>query len=258
MQWYCIYGYFTLSLPLKWGAILPTEREVFLSDCNHSTLYRKRFLVAISPLVASLFVHAAGILLLGVEFQGPNPRESITPIELVGTVSHLSRGSTERSTKSHRPDVKRASRRVNDSPLHSQKDIVSKKISPSLWETGLNEKAHASSAFGDATSSGSGALAASALQVYVSLIVQKVDEVKIYPEEAVYRGEEGRVVVLMEILPDGKVNQFHLMTPCPFDALNHAALDTLAQLSYLPPLPSGMNRALKVQVPLSFVLSKRR
>jgi TonB family protein len=87
-------------------------------------------------------------------------------------------------------------------------------------------------------------------------LARKIDEVKIYPADSIYRGEEGSVVVAVTIFPDGRIDHIHLVEWCPFEALNHAAVDTIRKLSKLPPLPQGRLSPLTVRVPLHFELKR--
>ena len=98
-------------------------------------------------------------------------------------------------------------------------------------------------------------MAASELADYILILAQRIDAVKDYPEESVYRGEQGRVVVGVTILPDGTLAHFLLAEACPFERLNHAALDTLARLGRLAPLPAVRRVALSLKIPIHFELS---
>lgn len=104
-----------------------------------------------------------------------------------------------------------------------------------------------------------GASAGNLLEAYLGQIVQRVNAAKGYPEDALFRGEEGRVVVALQLERSGAVSHFDLVEPCPFEALNHAALDTVARLAKqgLPPLPEALGNSLRVLVPLNYELAHR-
>jgi protein TonB len=58
-----------------------------------------------------------------------------------------------------------------------------------------------------------------------------------YPTEAIYRHEEGVVVILMTVGQDGHVMSARVQVPCPFAILNQAALRAVRQTWHFPAGP---------------------
>ncbi|MEN9722873.1 MAG: Gram-negative bacterial TonB protein C-terminal [Pseudomonadota bacterium] len=216
---------------------------------------------ATSAFAISLSLHAIFALTLFFGFKDRQPPKTLTPIELVGPQSSASlrAGQDRELEQGHLDRREKAPRKKDPTTLSEAPKPKATTTSPAdsdLQPPGASVGANSGSESG--TSVGEGDFSTgSPLQIYVASIIKRIDEVKIYPEDAIFRGEEGRVVVAIHILPDGTIRRFHVTEPCPFESLNHAALDTISHMGRLPPLPENRNRPLTIRLPLNYELSRR-
>jgi TonB family protein len=110
-----------------------------------------------------------------------------------------------------------------------------------------------------ASPGGTGALGGSAGPLnegekYLLEVLRRVQRSRTYPRESLLREEEGDVTVALTIAPDGKVQALELAKPCPFEALNRAALESIRAAGPFAPLPSVWNRAIRVRIPIHYEL----
>ena len=176
--------------------------------------------------------------------------ESVIPVEFIGgDVSTTSGLQGER--KQRKKDLTKTLKdsRLNlKSQSESNDEVLNQSVSEAL---SIPESE-------SGTSIGAGDFSAgSPLQKYISYLVRRIDEVKIYPESAVFRGEEGVVTVMIHVHSDGTILHVRLFESCPFESLNHAALDTVARIKKLPALPSGGRQELSIRIPLHFNLHEK-
>lgn len=204
------------------------------------------------PFAISACLHLTLSLFLSIGLKNKaSPQSSIVTVDLVGEASNVAKGSTHSTL----PEKKREKVEIPDHQKTISKLDQSKKNveSPENTQdaTTTSNNAEAGSVSEETLASGT------TLQLYISHVVRRLDEVKIYPEDSIYREEQGRVVLLVEISPDGKVLNKSIIEPSSFDRLNKAAIDTIAHIGKLPPLPEGFSRPLRLHIPLNFELSKR-
>jgi protein TonB len=78
-----------------------------------------------------------------------------------------------------------------------------------------------------------------------------------YPPLAVKMRLEGRVVLLAEVLPDGKAGRVLLETSSGHDILDQSALQTVKQWQFTPARKDGVVLAQVVRIPINFNLKSR-
>lgn len=77
-----------------------------------------------------------------------------------------------------------------------------------------------------------------------------------YPWSARRRGREGRVVIEMDVDPEGRPVGVTVIESSGDDALDRAALDTLARWHLLPAMKKGIFVASRLRVPIRFELQE--
>ena len=87
---------------------------------------------------------------------------------------------------------------------------------------------------------------------YILSVLKIINQRKVYPAEALDRGEEGRVMVAVSVGADGQVLDVRIEETCPFARLNHAALQTVSQIKSFPPLPKGVAGPIHLHIPLVY------
>jgi TonB family protein len=225
----------------KFGPI--ASRDDFVKTQKKKKNQKKKKKIALTPFSVSIIVHSLFFLGLLLEIHDHPRSTTLTPVELVGSPST----SASKASGHSRPPQAEAT------PLKSSPQVQAETNSAPPEAAGSNSGSP--SDHGGAT--GSEGPAGSPLQLYIAQVVYRIDQAKVYPEDALSRGEEGQIVVSLQVLPDGLIRSFHLAEPCPFESLNHAALDTIARVKRLPPLPDGRTLPLSIRIPLNFELSRR-
>ncbi len=87
---------------------------------------------------------------------------------------------------------------------------------------------------------------------YILAVLKIINQRKVYPPEAIDRGEEGRVMVAVSVSADGQVLDVRIEEPSPFARLNAAALQTVSNIKSFPPLPSGVAAPIHLHIPLVY------
>jgi len=96
------------------------------------------------------------------------------------------------------------------------------------------------------------ATAAPELSAYIEAVLKMIHRRKIYPPEAIDRGEEGRVLIGVSVARSGEVLETRIEEPSPFSRLNQAALQTVSGVKAFPPLPSGLAEPFHMHIPLVY------
>jgi protein TonB len=76
-----------------------------------------------------------------------------------------------------------------------------------------------------------------------------------YPPASRHFGEEGRVLVSVLVLADGTVKEAFVETSSGHPRLDLAALESVRQWTFVPATRGGIAIAVRIRVPLDFVLS---
>ena len=90
-------------------------------------------------------------------------------------------------------------------------------------------------------------------QKYFSEISHEIHKHKYYPRRAYTLNQEGLVLVSLKLGKKGNILDLFLVEECPFESLNHAALDTISGIGKFPPIPDelGMNE-LTLKIPVEY------
>jgi protein TonB len=90
-------------------------------------------------------------------------------------------------------------------------------------------------------------------QKYFSEITHEIHKHKYYPRRAYTLNQEGLVLVALKLGKKGNILDLFLVEECPFESLNHAALDTISGIGKFPPIPDelGMNE-LTLKIPVEY------
>jgi protein TonB len=95
----------------------------------------------------------------------------------------------------------------------------------------------------------------SALELYRALLMQTGSKLRIYPEDALRRGQTGRVIVHLSIGADGKLESEELLQSSGYPALDRSALDMLARAVPLTEIPAALhNIAFEMAFIVKFVM----
>jgi periplasmic protein TonB len=74
---------------------------------------------------------------------------------------------------------------------------------------------------------------------YLTMVRQRIETRKVYPDLAQKRHQEGRVTVGFTITPGGRIKDTGIVTYSPYQALNEAALKAVSAAGPFPPPPPG-------------------
>jgi protein TonB len=74
-----------------------------------------------------------------------------------------------------------------------------------------------------------------------------------YPNDAAYRGEQGAVILLVHVSPDGLVSGVDVLRSSGFNALDRAARDAVLTWHFLPSMKDG--RPVPEDLPMRFVFA---
>ncbi len=77
-----------------------------------------------------------------------------------------------------------------------------------------------------------------------------------YPSDAKKRGEEGTVVLFVELTEEGKVKSTQIQSSSGYTALDRAALDAVRRWRFQPAKVGGIGIESSVKVPIRFDLEK--
>jgi protein TonB len=97
------------------------------------------------------------------------------------------------------------------------------------------------------------------LQNYLAMLVSRINETKSYPNDAKRHGDEGEVLLRIEIAASGQVLQAEIEKTSQLKSLDESALQAIHQLGQLPKLPlnqngQAMDHSLILHIPVEFHL----
>ncbi len=111
--------------------------------------------------------------------------------------------------------------------------------------------ASAFEAYGDPNGSGP----RTPLTEYLFGLRSYIDERKVYPPLSRRMGETGKVLVIMEVLRNGTIQDVKIKSGSKFPRLNEAALKTVSEVKQYKPLPDSVDQdKIAVVVPIEFTL----
>lgn len=91
--------------------------------------------------------------------------------------------------------------------------------------------------------------------LYISSLMAQIEGHKIYPAMAKRLQQSGKVVVMLEILKNGSIQKRELIEKSKYPRLNSAALQLIAKLKEVPPLPDELHLdSWQVVIPIAYVL----
>jgi TonB family protein len=90
------------------------------------------------------------------------------------------------------------------------------------------------------------------IQNYILAVLKEINKRKVYPIEALDRGEEGRVVVGVSVGSDGQVLDVRVEEPSLSVRLNQAAVNSVKGVQSMPPVPSSISTPVHLHVPLVY------
>jgi TonB family protein len=76
----------------------------------------------------------------------------------------------------------------------------------------------------------------------------------VYPLEALQKGHEGRVILTVEILPNGRVGEVQVDKSSGYETLDHAAIETVKKWNFIPAKKGGVAILCWVSIPFRFQL----
>lgn len=76
----------------------------------------------------------------------------------------------------------------------------------------------------------------------------------VYPRESRLRGEEGTVVLEVDVAADGSVTAIRVIEDCPFPRITRAAMDAMKKARFSPATRDGVAVPSRVRVPFRFAL----
>lgn len=200
-------------------------------------------------LILSFVVH--GLAAYFILFTLPIHRED-TPVEIsygfdvnkkAGLPSSdLTPESPKKATKKHTVP------KLHDRP-HSP-EAKSVKSSP-----GTSSGHEASSSKSHQGSDGQGGGVDTPLSRYIQSIVNLIEKNKQYPKRARTLGQEGTVVLKIDIDHTGAVTMIKVTESPPFELLISAAKEIIKKISKFPPIPAEVNlKTLSLSLPIHFKL----
>lgn len=101
-----------------------------------------------------------------------------------------------------------------------------------------------------------GAIPGSVISAYVVKIVTLLNQHKLYPQEAIDREQEGKVVLEVTLGADGQVKEAKVVQPSFYEVLNQAALRTVQRIARFPP-PPDPQQDFHFTAPLQYRIERR-
>ncbi len=219
------------------GLIFSNRLKINLTSENQHTLpmqnsskFSKRLFQAF---IISIAIHSAWILTVffGSQKKDKNGFVTLTtPIEITPE-TRLNRQNSHPSSFSKKTKLK------EDTPIEREKKITSNEGSSDSSGTRTDLSSNQSSTL---------------LNDYLATLFQFINTQKDYPKSALFRKEQGRVLIALTIDSNGVISELSVIEPSPFEALNQSALDTTKKIGKLPPLPPGITPPLRVKIPILF------
>jgi TonB family protein len=139
---------------------------------------------------------------------------------------------------------------ASKAPLSARKGDVLRKSSPAIHEQKEVQSPGASTKADFGQSDGE---EASAEARYVAEFRAWIDQRKKYPRVARELGQQGRVIILLRVLKSGAIVDSQIEEASPFDRLNQAALELVAESGVFRPLPGTISKeSLSLRVPIEY------
>jgi protein TonB len=92
--------------------------------------------------------------------------------------------------------------------------------------------------------------------IFISTVSRMLEQKKIYPQSAIDREQEGKVVVGLTLNREGSLTAANIEEPSPFELLNEAALKTVRAVAKFPAVPALIPAPIHLHVPLIYRIER--
>ncbi len=92
--------------------------------------------------------------------------------------------------------------------------------------------------------------------IFIGTVTRLLEQKKIYPQPAIDREEEGKVIVGLTLDREGLVTAVNLEESSPFNLLNEAALRTVRAVGHFPRVPDVVPAPIHLHVPLVYRIER--
>jgi TonB family protein len=92
--------------------------------------------------------------------------------------------------------------------------------------------------------------------IFISTVSRMLEQKKVYPQSAIDREEEGKVIVGLTLDREGTLTAANVEEPSPFALLNEAALQTVRAVAKFPPVPAVVAAPIHLHVPLIYRIER--
>lgn len=92
--------------------------------------------------------------------------------------------------------------------------------------------------------------------IFIGAVTRLLEQRKIYPQQAIDREEEGKVIVGLTLDRDGLLTAANLEGPSPFQLLNEAALRTVRAVGHFPKVPDVVPAPIHLHVPMVYRIER--
>ena len=91
--------------------------------------------------------------------------------------------------------------------------------------------------------------------IYISKLVEQIEQHKVYPRSAKILKQSGEVWISIKIKKNGELTNLKLEKPSPYEKLNQAAIQLVASLKNTAPIPKELHlETWQVTIPIAYVL----
>ncbi|CEM63253.1 energy transducer TonB [Treponema phagedenis] len=212
--------------------------------------------VSVAVFIAALILHVIIISSVFLHFSTEIPQSTHTQFIMQGLPQISERPSAPRAAKPEpvkkpikkktvvqpktpalvpAPPIEQLADTVDNAPVEST-EAAPFDVDGDTFDTELAD--------GSGTGTGTGAID------FKALILQRIEQKKIYPKAARKRGQEGAVTVSITVLKSGEVVQADIVSPCRYAFLNEAALASVRAAS---PFPLGDSAPEKINLTLTLI-----
>ncbi|MCB0392163.1 MAG: TonB family protein [Bdellovibrionales bacterium] len=187
----------------------------------------------------SLGLHILFFLGMGV-IVAPQKSKNLTEIEVI----HIPQSINE-NPPVVKPEVQKT--------LIKQKNSLPREISKNLQKQQIPIKQNSRKLISKHSSNLNHASSIKA--VYIAKLRDQIEARKKYPRIAKKLKQSGKVVIMLEILKNGRILKKQIVEESPFQRLNKAAYQLVAQLESVEPLPEELHLdSWQVFIPVAYVL----
>ena len=92
--------------------------------------------------------------------------------------------------------------------------------------------------------------------IFIAEVTKLLEQNRIYPQRAIDREEEGKVIVGLTLDREGAVTSANIEEPSPFQRLNEAALATVGSVRRFPRVPEAVAAPIHLHIPLVYRIER--